>query len=336
MPDYTIPSTPVTGAIDSYDLPNYVGELFNLMPNSTPFLSMAGGLNGGRTVKSREFTWQVTDGEASTAGNTVVENADPTASATPAQQVKNVVEIHQEAVEFGYTAQAVIEQLAADGADILGEQPRKDPFQEEIDKKVGKIARDVERSFLSGSLVNPANNATARETQGILGAISTHTINYTTGVGGKGSAYTSLRECLNDLLVGMFEPTNEAEVAPASEDGMFVAFMGAAVKVTASNEWFNDLTLAPRDRSIAGVNIQTIHTDLAEIHIVLDRYMPAGTLLLADMRVVKPVLLPIPGKGSFFIEPLAKTGSTDKAQIYGEIGLQYGPESFHGSITAIA
>jgi len=335
MADYTIPSTPVTGDIDSYDLPQYQGELFNLQPDVTKFLSMSGGLNGVRVVQSREFVWQVEDGEASAAGDTQLENASVTASAVPRQQVKNVVEIHQEAVEFGYTAQAVVAQLASDSARIEGMNPVRDPMQHQINKKIGKIARDVEKSFLSGSLVNPSDNLTARETQGIIGAISTHTINYTSGVGGKGSAYTSLRECLDDLLVGMFEPSDDGNVAPASEDGTFVLFVGGAIAVKISNEWSSDLALAPRDRYVGGVAVNTLVTVFGEVPVVLDRYMPSGTALLADMSVVRSVVLPIPGKGSFFIEPLAKTGAVDKAQIYGEIGLEYGPESFHGTITAI-
>lgn len=327
MADYTIPSTPVTGDIDSYDLPDYVGELFGLMPDNTPFLSMAGGLNSGRFIASREFTWQVDDAEASSAGDTVVENATPTASANPRQQVKNVVEIHQEAVEFGYTAQAVIEQLASDSARILGDQPVKSPMQYEIDKKIGKVKRDVERSFLNGSLVNPSDNNTARETQGIMGAISTHLRDYTS------ESDSSIREAINALLVGMFEPTYEADVAPAAnEDGNFVLFCGGAIKVQISNDYTNTGLLAPRDRTIGGVAVDTLVTDFGTISIVLDRYMVSDEILLADMSVVKPVLLPIPNKGVFFLEPLAKDGATDKAQLYGEIGLQYGPESFHGRI----
>jgi hypothetical protein len=334
MADYTIPSTPVTGDIDSYDLPQYVGELHDLQPQNTPFLSMAGGLNGVRVEASREFTWQVEDGEASSAGNTVLENAAPTASAVPRQQVKNVVEIHQEAVEFGYTAQAVVAQLATDSARIEGSNPVRNPFQHQIDKKLGKIGRDVEKSFLSGSLVNPSDNLTARETQGILGAITTHTIAYDTGIGGKGSAYTSIRECLNDLLIGMFEPTEDANVAPAvNEDGTLVLMLGGAPKVAISGEYSGDLSLTERSRTVGGVNIGNIVTDFGDIGLVMNRYMPAGTFGLFDMSVVRSVVVPIPNKGVFFAEPLAKDGATDKVQIYGEIGLEYGPESFHGTIT---
>jgi len=327
MPDYTIPSTPIAGAVDSYDLPNYVGELTDLMPNNTPFLSMAGGLNGGRTIASREYTWTVEDGEVSASGSTVLENAVPASSTVPVQQVTNVVQIHQEAVEFGYTAQAVIEQLGTASTLILGDQPVKSPFQHQIDKKIGKVKRDVEQSFLNGSLVNPANNSTARQTQGIMGAIATHVRDYTT------SSDSNLRDSINALFVAMFNPTYEAEVAPAAnEDGTFVLFCNGSVKVQLTNDFTNTGLLAPRDRTVGGVAVDTLVTDFGTVSIVLDRYMVADEILIADMSVVKPVILPIPGKGAFFIEPLAKDGATDKAQLYGEIGLQYGPESFHGRI----
>ncbi len=55
---------------DSYDLPNYVGELFNITPNDTPFLSAIGGMTGGKSVTSKQFTWQTVDN--ATAAQTVL------------------------------------------------------------------------------------------------------------------------------------------------------------------------------------------------------------------------------------------------------------------------
>ena len=40
----------VSGLGDSYDLPNFVGELFNITPSDTPFLSAIGGMTGGKSV----------------------------------------------------------------------------------------------------------------------------------------------------------------------------------------------------------------------------------------------------------------------------------------------
>ena len=44
----------------------------------------------------------------------------------------------------------------------------------------------------------------------------------------------------------------------------------------------------------------------------------------------------VPGKGVLFEEELAKTGSSDKTQIYGEIGLKYGNALAHGVLRGLA
>ena len=93
--DYTVPSTPVTTApATTYELPNFVGELFSLIPAQTPLLSMAGGLTGGKSVMAKEFTWQVEDNAAVLVNRSRLEGADPIPTAIIRQEVKNVVEIH--------------------------------------------------------------------------------------------------------------------------------------------------------------------------------------------------------------------------------------------------
>ena len=333
MADFTIPSTLFAGGdATSYDLPNYVGELYSLMPQETPFLSMIGGLNGGREVNSRDFVWEVQDGEPASATNQKLENADPTGDLVIRQAISNVVEIHQEAVEIGYTAQAITGQLgplapnATTGVALDGEQSVLDPMANQINLKMGKIKRDIESSFISGTYNAPTSNAAARRTRGMLQAVDVHTVDYTTG------SYTSLRTALNDLLLSMAAPSDEANTAPMRNA---VIWVNPAQKITLSSEYTNSYALAPRDRNIGGVDVDTLVTDFGTFGVVMNRYIPAGTLLVADMSVIRPVHLPVPGKGNFFVEPLAKTGATDTVQIYGEIGLEYGPDTFHGKITAI-
>jgi hypothetical protein len=96
------------------------------------------------------------------------------------------------------------------------------------------------------------------------------------------------------------------------------------------------LSLAPRDRNVGGVNIQTIETDFGEVGIVYDRHLPADDVVIVDLAFCKPVFLDIPGKGHFFVEPLAQSGAAYKFQVYGEIGLEYGPEQFHAKITNLS
>lgn len=88
-------------------------------------------------------------------------------------------------------------------------------------------------------------------------------------------------------------------------------------------------------RTIAGVAVTQLVTDLGPLNIMLDRHMPQTTIAVVSLEQCRPVFLEVPGKGHFFAEPLAKTGSTDRTQIYGEVGLEYGNEASHGKLTGI-
>jgi hypothetical protein len=330
--DYTVPSTPVaTAPATTFELPNFVGELFSLVPEQTPLLSMSGGLTGGEAVTAKEFIWQVEDNAAAAVNASVLEGADPTPETILRQEVKNVVEIHQESVQISYSKQAATGQIGAGGAGtgaqysiayapVLGNQPVMGEIPHQLALKINKIARDVELSFLSGVYDYPVDNATNRQTRGVLTAISTHATTFA----------TDLRTSINAMLAGMYE--DETTVAPLINP---VLFMNGTTKTQLSLEYTNNLGLADRSRSVGGVSVETIVTDFGTFGIVLDRYMPLDEIALLDMSVIAPCFLPIPGKGHFFAEPLAKTGAYDHVQLYGEIGLKYGPEQYHGLIDTI-
>ena len=327
MADYTIPSTPVSGQATTFDLPNFVGELFSLVPQQTPLVSMSGGLTGGKRTMTKEFTWTVEDNAEAAANRVALEGADPTAEEIIRQEVKNVVEIHHEAVEISYTKQAATQQLGAGGGNptivpspILGTQYVTSEIPHQLGLKINKVGRDLEMSFLTGVYAYPDDNATARQTRGVLTAIDTHRTTFA----------TDLRSSINAMLAGMYE--DEMKVAPLIQP---VLFMNGTTKTKLSLEYSNNLGLADRSRTIGGVNVETIVTDFGTFGVVLDRYMPVDALALLDMSVITPVFLEIPGKGHFFTEPLAKTGAYDRVQLYGEVGLEYGPEQFHGLIEAI-
>jgi hypothetical protein len=54
------------------------------------------------------------------------------------------------------------------------------------------------------------------------------------------------------------------------------------------------------------------------------------------MSYIAPVFVPVPGKGYLFYEELAKKGAAEEGQLYGQIGLYYGPEAAHGKIIGLA
>jgi hypothetical protein len=307
----------VSGLGDSYDLPNYVGELFNVTPNDTPFLSAIGGMTGGKSVTSKQFTWQTVD-NATAAQTVVVEGADATFAERSRSEVTNVTQIMQYGVHVSYTKQAATGNLS--GESILGNQPVQDELAFQLDMAMKRAARDIEFSFLQGTYVADTDISTARKTRGMLAAITT---NERAAAGGQ-----LAQGDVNTVLKAMADSG-----APFEQPVMFA---NAYQKQKLSSIYSSALSLAPRDRNIGGVNITTIETDFGEIGIVYDRHMPADDIIIADLAFCKPVFLDIPGKGHFFAEPLAQTGSAYKFQIYGEVGLEYGPEQFHGKITNLA
>ncbi|GAA5033153.1 SU10 major capsid protein [Streptomyces siamensis] len=312
----------VSGQGTTYNLPNYHGQLYAVTPTETPFLAAIGGLNGGKRTKSVEFEWQTVDRRASTANNSVVEGAAaPTGVARSRSAVSNVVEIHQSAVEVSYTRQAATGMYGGIniGAD---DNPVDDELTAQISAELESMAVDVEMSFLSGAYQKPANNSTARRTRGLLTAI-------TTNVNANGGTPRAISKAIVDsTLSTMFG--NGAKLPQDST----VLMCGPGQKVALSNLYTASTTLnqPTMSRNIGGVAVDTIVTDFGTFGVMLDRWMPTGQVAVVDLSVCAPVWLEIPGKGLLFAEPLAKTGASEKWQLYGEVGLEYGAEVYHGLI----
>ena len=307
----------ITGQGQSFNLPNYVGELFNVSPTDTPLLSAIGGMTGGISVSSKQFTWQTTDlaGATQTA---VVEGADPTMKGRTRSEVSNVTQIMQYGVEVSYTKQAAVGNIA--GESIIGNQPVQDELAFQLDMAMKTAARDIEHSFIQGVYNAGANITTPRKTRGMLAAVTTNE------VAGGAAALTQAK--VESALKKMADAGAPFE--------MPVIFANAFQKQKLSSIYSSALALAPRDRNIGGVNITTIETDFGQVGIVFERHIPADDVLIADLAFMKPVFLDIPGKGHFFVEPLAQTGAAYKYQVYGEVGLEYGPEQFHSKITNLS
>ncbi|MFB7739576.1 DUF5309 family protein [Streptomyces sp. NPDC056112] len=312
----------VSGQGTTYNLPNYHGDLYKVTPTETPFLASIGGLSGGKRTKSTEFEWQTMDRRSSTANNSVVEgNPAPTGVARSRSSVSNVVEAHHSAVEVSYTRQAATGMYGGIniGAD---DNPINDELTAQITAELEAMAVDIEKSFLSGVYAKPSTNATARKTRGLLTAI-------TTNVNANGGTARDLSKAIVDAqLAAMF-----AAGARLPQDTT-VFMTGPGQKVNLSNLYSAPTLNQPTaSRNIGGVAVDTLVTDFGTFGVMLNRWMPAGQIAVVDLSVCAPVWLEIPGKGLLFAEPLAKQGASEKWQLYGEIGLEYGPESYHGLIT---
>ncbi|WP_396909500.1 DUF5309 family protein [Mycolicibacterium sp.] len=312
----------ITGQGTTYNLPNYVGELFSASPEDTPFLSAIGGLTGGKPAESTVFTWSTYDLRDAADDRQRLEGADaPTAEGRARANGSNVVEIHQEQVNVSYTKQAATNQFAGSAPFVGGPNAVQDELAWQLAQEFKQIARDVEKSFITGTYQMPANNSTARKTRGLLEAITTNVVDLA------GAALTA--DDVLDLLQEVWENGGIQETETRT------LIVGASVKRQLTNLFITGKNYQEATRNVGGVNLQTIETDFGRVNLMLDRYVPSDALVVVSLEDCSPRFLEIPGKGHFFAEPLAKTGAADKVQIYGEIGLDYGNERRHGQITGI-
>lgn len=321
----------ITGQGDTFDLPNYTGELFCVTPQDTPFLSAIGGLTGGEAANGTTgFSWQTYDLRTVSATRQRLEGADAqTAEARVRANVENVLEIHQEALELSYTKLAAINQIDAssrshgNAGSLSGTNPITNELDWQLKQHIISLARDIEYTFINGTYSDPATNATARRTRGLLEAISTNSVDLN-------DANITTTGVLKDAVLDLMQEVWEAGGIQVEETRTLIC--NGSVKRELTREFVTASGYAEGSRNVGGVNVTTIETDFGKVNVMLNRHMPTDTLAVVSLEDCVPVFLPIPGKGHFFAEPLAKVGAAERVQLYGEIGLKYGNEIKHGKI----
>jgi len=308
-----------------WNCPNYTGELYLIGANQTPFLNMIGGLQGGsvRTVSSFEFPLAQPWALESASQPAVTETASLSAP-NPWTYVRgqdtNTVQIFHRAVTVSYAKQSVTGAIVADATTGLVDQNENQPVMNERDFQITahmrQIAVNADYTFLNGAYQKATDAGTAAKTRGIITACTSNTV----AAGGVALS----RNLLNELIRTM--------ASNGSEFMNPVIFCNAFQKQRISEIY----GYAPDSRNVGGLNINQIETDFAILGVVWAPNVPTSTLLIADLSVCSPVFLPVPEKGVLFYEELSKTGAAEKGQIYGQIGIDYGPEEYHGTITGLA
>lgn len=118
--------------------------------------------------------------------------------------------------------------------------------------------------------------------------------------------------------------------------GNTVVLLGSTQKRNMSNVYASAWAKAtPVRGNIAGVNVTQVESDFGILNLMLDRYVPPDAIVTTTLDELAPVFLETPGKGHFFAEPLAKTGSSDDVQLYGEVGLAFGAPLHHGVLRGL-
>lgn len=121
-----------------------------------------------------------------------------------------------------------------------------------------------------------------------------------------------------------------------TDQGTATIFVNSGMKRAITKAYASSYQQAnPVRETVGGVVVNTLQTDFGVFNIVLDRAVPMDAIAVVSMGLVAPVFLNIPGKGVLFEEELAKVGSSERSQIYGEVGLKYGNPNAHGVIRGL-
>lgn len=312
-----------TGTV--WSLPNYLGELYTADATATPLLSMAGGLSGGVQTTNFQFPTGVIYTYPQAKQPDISEDASltaPMAEEIARTQLTNVTQIFQYAIDISYAKMASSGRLT--GVATAGEQPN--PANEkdwQVFQALVRLARDVEYTFINGVYQESTSSATSNKTRGMLELCKT-----TDGTTINASGAVLTKAMMDSLFLGM--ANNGASFTTP------VVFCGAKVKQALTDIYAKQFAIATAEtKDVGGYNIQTIEMDFAKVGIAWDRFMPDDALLVADMAYVRPVFQAVPDKGLVFVEDLAKTGASDRSQLFAQVGLDHAPAYLHGSITKL-
>ena len=306
----------------SFSVLNYSGMLFNRGNTRTPLSSIIGSraktTNHVEFVIGQEFTGggageqpDISEGASLTA---------PEASVATRTQNTNVTQIFMEAVGISYAKQSNMGTIS--GLNVANQQAN--PINEldfQVAVKMQKIARDIEYTFINGEYNKALSDSTANKTRGLVSAITSNV----TAMGNKPLGLWDIA----DMLRKVYDSN-----APIQNLVLWCdAITMFQINADAVN---NGLTVVPASRDINGIALSSVVTPLGVVYLYLGECLPAGTALLLNLDVIAPVHQSVPGKGNFFLEPLAKTGAGEKYQLFGQMGLDHGPEWYHGKFTGIS
>lgn len=306
--------------IQSFGVLNYSGMLFNKGNTRVPFSTLIA--DRARTTNAVDF---VTGLEYQTAGGSqpaISETASLTAPESDyitRSQKQNVTQIFHESVYISYGKQSNMGVLS--GVNLAGQSAN--PANEldfQVAAKMGKIARDIEYTFINGAYNKATKDSEVNKTRGIMTAIESNVLD----LGGEALRVWDVAEAMKLIYD-----------AQGSTNGLVLWVDPVAMFQLNADAEQNGNTIVPASRNVNGLNISSLITPLGEIGVYLGEFLPAGSVGLFNPSLISRVEQPVPNKGNFFMEELSRTGAGTKYQIFGQLGLDHGPEWQHAKITGI-
>lgn len=295
--------------------------LFNKGNTRTPFLSMIGGKTG--YTNSVEFIlgqeYASEDGDIPEISETGSLTA-PEASYITRKQNTNVTQIFQDAVAISYAKMSNMGTLAGANLDGQTANPQNElDFQ--VANKMKKLARSIEKTFIQGAYNKATNDSEVNKTRGMDSAIVTNVID----------AKSSVLDIwlVNDLVQKIRDNGGDISNLTLWVDTISLNQLnGSAVE--------SGVELGKAYESEYGIQVRDLLLPIGKVKLALGEFIPAGTVYAFNFDAIRPIEQPVPSKGNFFLEPLAKTGAGEKYQLFGQIGLDYGNEVLHGKITGLS
>lgn len=310
------------GTIQSFACPNYSGLLYNKANTKTPFLNMISGnvkyTNSVEFVTGQYYTSE--EGiipEISETGSLTA----PTASFVTRKQLSNVTQIFMESVAISYAKQSNMATLS--GINVAGQVANpQNELDFQIARKMEKIKRSIEKTFIQGKYNKATKDNEVNKTRGMVEAISTNVVD--------GTSKKLDLWLVNDAVTKIYNAGGDiSNLVILMNSVNLLQLHGNAVEM--------GMPVGQEYMSAYGIQVRDLILPVGTtVKIALGEFIPEGTALVINPSVIGPVEQPVPGKGNFFLEQLSKVGAGEKYQIFGQIGLDHGPEWFHGKITGLS
>ena len=311
-----------TETVQSFSVLNYSGMLYNKANTNTPFLNLISG--NVKYTNSVEFVC----GQYYTSEEGAIPEISETASLTAPDatfvtraQMTNVTQIFHESVAISYAKQSNMATLS--GSNIANQTANpQDELDFQVARKMEKIKRSIEKTFIQGTYNKAAADNQVNKTRGMLAAITTNV------VAAEGAALDLW--LLNDAVAGI--KSNGGDITN------IYAFVNTANLLQVNGNAIEmGMPIGTAKDTEYGIQVRDVILPIgATIKLVLGEFIPEGTALIFNPSYIGPVEQPVPAKGNFFLEELAKTGAGAKYQIFGQIGLDHGPEWYAAKITGLS
>tara|TARA_Y100001949_G_scaffold60624_1_gene51350 strand:+ start:3536 stop:4663 length:1128 start_codon:yes stop_codon:yes gene_type:complete len=366
-------------SIYAQNINNFSGELFRVGGQRTPFLSATGGLNGGKVINSTFFQIQAADNATVSSEPTKgQEGAQPTEYlGRDRVAFTGTTQVFHKGVKMTYTAMAsygnqnpfdlsanIANSSDGDGTTTAGDKlafsdgnPIVDEFAEQMALAMEKVAREVEWFAFNGTFADGANTTPGSGTREMRGlaeylALNANANNSAAAGGINGNIYyndtsgdgSGTDQKLHyDTIAGALKRLYDAS-APMQNPVLLVSpqqLLDLNKELTVDGAISGALTAAvlPRDRNVAGIDIDTVVTPFGSIGMmVIDpNIMPANKAFIVDFAFVQPVFTNIPGFGTVFVRDIDQDDHARVAKaIYMEMGYDFGPPSYHCMINDVA